>query len=200
MNSSIALRHPAAEAITLAREANDFIAAAAKRHPTRFAGFAALPVADPQKASDELDRVVRDYGFKGALINGHHRGRYLDAPFFSPLLERAAELGVPVYLHPTPPSERVIDALYGGFAPEVTFLFAEMGLGDGDHHPALGRWAPNLTLQNEPLQSPGGGVDACRQGSGSGSRRAVRLDCGGHEMDRSRRNDDSPLCRSHGES
>lgn len=119
----------APEAIALAREANEAVAAAARRHPTRFAGFAAVPLADPQRASDELERTVRDYGFKGALINGHHRGRYLDDPFFSPLLERAAGLGVPVYLHPTPPSQRVIEALYAGFASEVTFTFAGPGWG-----------------------------------------------------------------------
>jgi predicted TIM-barrel fold metal-dependent hydrolase len=81
-----------------------------------------VPLADPQRASDELERAVRDYRFKGALINGHHRGRYLDDPFLSPFLERAAGgPGVQVYLHPTPPTE-IVDALYGGFAPEVTFL------------------------------------------------------------------------------
>lgn len=119
----------AAEASALAREANDFVAAAAKRHPTRFAGFAAVPLADPQRASDELERTVREHGFKGALINGHHRGRYLDDPFFSPFLDRAAALGVPIYLHPTPPPQPVVDALYSGFAPEVTFLFAAAGWG-----------------------------------------------------------------------
>jgi predicted TIM-barrel fold metal-dependent hydrolase len=40
-----------------------------------------------------------------ALIDIHHRGRYLDDPFFSPFLERAAALGVPVYLHPTAPPD-----------------------------------------------------------------------------------------------
>ena len=120
---------PAPQAIALAREANDFVAAAVRRHPKRFAGFAAVPLADPQRASDELERTVHEYGFKGALINGHQRGRYLDDPFFSPFLERAAALGVPVYLHPTLPSQSVIDALYAGFAPEVSFQFAGAGWG-----------------------------------------------------------------------
>ena len=56
----------AAEAIEIAREANDFVAAAVKRHPSRFAGFAALPIAAPEQAAAELERTVRDYGFKGA--------------------------------------------------------------------------------------------------------------------------------------
>lgn len=89
----------AAEAVALAREANDRLAEAVRRHPSRFAGFAALPTAAPDTAADELERIVRTYGFKGAMINGHIRGRYLDDPFFWPILERAEALQVPLYLH-----------------------------------------------------------------------------------------------------
>ena len=119
----------AEEAAALAREANDFVAAAVKRHPTRFAGFAAVPTADPPRAADELERTIDLYGFKGAMINGHHRGRYLDDPFFSPIFERAQSLNVPIYLHPTQPPQPVVDALYNGFSPEVSFLFANAGWG-----------------------------------------------------------------------
>jgi len=65
-------------AMALAREANDFLADAVKKNPERFAGFAVLPTATPDKAAKELERMVRDHGFKGAMINGHHRGRCLD--------------------------------------------------------------------------------------------------------------------------
>lgn len=119
----------AAEATVLTREANDFVAAAAERHPARFAAFAVVPLAAPGKAADELERMVRERGFKGAVINGHHRGRYLDEQFFWPILERAESLGVPIYLHPTQPPQPVIDASYGGFAPEVTYMLASVGWG-----------------------------------------------------------------------
>ena len=119
----------AASAIALAREANDFLADAITRNPTRFAGFAALPTAAPGKAADELERMVREHGFKGAVINGHCRGRYLDDRFFWPILERAEVLNVPIYLHPTPPPQAVIDASYAGFAPIVTEMFAGPGWG-----------------------------------------------------------------------
>jgi uncharacterized protein len=119
----------AAEATVLAREANDFVAEAQKRHPARFAGFAALPISAPQQAAEELERTVRDHGFKGALINGHHRGRYLDDKFFGPILERAESLGVPIYLHPTQPPQAVVEASYAGFSPDVTFMFANSGWG-----------------------------------------------------------------------
>jgi uncharacterized protein len=117
------------EAGALAREANDLVAAAAGRYPTRFAGFAALPIAAPEKAAAELERTVREDGFKGALINGHHRGRYLDDPFFWPILERAEALAVPIYIHPTMPPPAVIEASYGRFTSEVTNLFAGPGWG-----------------------------------------------------------------------
>lgn len=119
----------AAEGAVLAREANDFVADAVKRHPSRFAGFAALPIGAPDKAADELERTVREHSFKGALINGHHRGRYLDDKFFWPVLERAESLGVPIYLHPTQPPQAVVEASFAGFAPDVTFMFANAGWG-----------------------------------------------------------------------
>ena len=67
----------ATEAVALAREENDRIAETVRRHPGRFAGFAALPTPAPDTAADELERMVREHGFEGALINGHTRGRYL---------------------------------------------------------------------------------------------------------------------------
>ena len=113
-----------ADAIAVARDANDQLAAAVRQHPTRFAGFAALPTAAPDVAADELERTVRDYGFKGALINGHSRGRYLDEPFFWPILERAEALDVPLYLHPTPPPRAVVEATYAGLSPRITALLS----------------------------------------------------------------------------
>ena len=119
----------AAEALPATREANDFLAEAVKKHPTRFAGLAALPTAAPDKAAAELELMVRRHGFKGAIINGHNRGRYLDDKFYWPILERAEALDVPIYLHPTPPPQPIIDASYGGFSPAVTFLLSGPGWG-----------------------------------------------------------------------
>jgi len=118
-----------AEALALARESNDFLADAIKRNPTRFAGFAALPTASPERAAEELERMVRGYGFRGAVINGHNRGRYLDDQFYRPILERAEALGVPIYLHPTQPPKPVIETSYGGFAPIVSDMLAGPGWG-----------------------------------------------------------------------
>lgn len=117
------------DAMALARESNDFLAEAIKRNPARLAGFAALPTATPDEAAKELDRMVRDHGFKGAVINGHNQGRYLDNHFFWPIFESAEALSVPIYLHPTKPPKPVIEASYGGFAPIVTDMFAGAGWG-----------------------------------------------------------------------
>ena len=113
----------AADAIPMARDTNDYLADAVKKYPTRFAGFAAVPTGAPDKAAEELDRRVRE-GFKGAVINGHNRGRYLDNKFYWPILECAEALNVPIYLHPTPPPQPVIDVSYGGFSPIVTDMLA----------------------------------------------------------------------------
>jgi len=63
-------------AIRLAHAANDFLAREIERHPTRYAGFAHLPLQDPKAAADELARCVAELGFKGAMINDHTNGHY----------------------------------------------------------------------------------------------------------------------------
>jgi predicted TIM-barrel fold metal-dependent hydrolase len=122
LNSPGVEQAEAAEQLSIAVESNDFLAEAVKKYPSRFAAFAALPVAAPDRAAEELDRRVRQQGFKGTLINGHTRGRYLDDKFFSPILERAEALNVPIYLHPTVPPKAVVDASFGGFSPAVTAM------------------------------------------------------------------------------
>jgi predicted TIM-barrel fold metal-dependent hydrolase len=119
----------AAEAMALAHEANDVLSQAVKKYPKRFAGLAVMPTAAPDKAAAELERMVRDHGFVGAVIHGHNRGRYFDDKFFWPILERAQALDVPIYLHPTMPPQAVIDVSFGGFAPAVTDAFAGPGWG-----------------------------------------------------------------------
>lgn len=94
-------------ATRLARRVNDFLADQMARQATRFGGFAHLAVQDPTGAADELERCVRELGMQGAMINGQTGGTYLDDDRCSPLWERAADLGVPIYIHPNNPPERV---------------------------------------------------------------------------------------------
>jgi predicted TIM-barrel fold metal-dependent hydrolase len=102
-------------AVAISREVNDWLADAIAAHPARLAGFAMLPTQSPTDAAAELERTVRDLGFKGALINGHTNGRYLDDPSFDVLLGRAESLGVPIYIHPTDPPPAVSEVYYAPF-------------------------------------------------------------------------------------
>ena len=103
-------------AVAVTRRANDRLAAAIAAHPTRFAGFAALPTSDPQAAADELERTVAELGFKGAMIHGLANGSFIDDKRFWPIFERAERLDVPIYLHPSVPHPAVMDAYYKEYA------------------------------------------------------------------------------------
>ena len=114
----------AALANRLTREANDALAKAVAAHPDRFAAFATLPMTDPHAAASELERAVRDLGFRGALINGTIRGRFLDDSAFAPVLAKAESLGVPLYLHPSLPPPSVMQAYFSGLSPLQSFTLA----------------------------------------------------------------------------
>ena len=59
LNSPGVEQAEAAEQLSIAVESNDFLAEAVKKYPSRFAAFAALPVAAPDRAAEELDRRRR---------------------------------------------------------------------------------------------------------------------------------------------
>jgi 2,3-dihydroxybenzoate decarboxylase len=99
-SSGVLRETDAAAAIKNAKGENDFLAKEIQKHPTRYAGFATLPMQFPKQAADELERCVKELGFKGALVNGHIQGHYLDEAMFLPFWERLEALGVPLYLHP----------------------------------------------------------------------------------------------------
>ncbi|MEI9889244.1 MAG: amidohydrolase family protein [Caulobacteraceae bacterium] len=88
-------------AVGLAADANDQLGEACAKHPDRFTGMAACAPQDPAAAAREIERAVAKLGFKAVMINGHTQGEYLDAPKFLPILEAAAALKVPIYIHPT---------------------------------------------------------------------------------------------------
>jgi 2,3-dihydroxybenzoate decarboxylase len=115
------------EAVALARSSNDEMAEAVRKHPARFAGLAAVAPQNPAEAAKELERGVRKLGLKGAIVNSHTRGEYLDDPKFWPIFEAAEALKVPIYLHPTalpaamlqPFLERGLDGAIYGFGAET---------------------------------------------------------------------------------
>ena len=87
-------------AISRAAAVNDLLATTVAEHPDRFAGFAALPLQDPDAAATELERSVTQLGLTGALVNAHTQGRYLDDPALRIVWDHAQGLDVPLYLHP----------------------------------------------------------------------------------------------------
>jgi predicted TIM-barrel fold metal-dependent hydrolase len=114
----------AARAVPVARAFNDAVAEAVRAHPGRFAGFAALPTADPGASAAELERAVHELGFVGALVNGRTLERFLDEQFFWPIFEAAEALEVPLYLHPMMPPRPVYDLYYDGFGEHVGAMLA----------------------------------------------------------------------------
>ena len=140
-------------AVETAQRANDVLAEAIAVHPRRFAGFAALPMQDPDAAAAELTRCVRDLAFKGALVNGFsqvgtpERVVYYDAPAYLPFWATVEQLGVPFYLHPRDPllSREPIYEGHPWFMGPVWAFAVEtalhalrlMGSGLFDRHPRL---------------------------------------------------------------
>lgn len=100
----------AAQARALAALANDRIVALQRADPRRYAALAAIAPQDPVAAARELERAVKTLGLKGAIINSHTHGEYLDDPKFWPIFESAEALGVPIYLHPRDPAPAMLDA------------------------------------------------------------------------------------------
>ncbi len=100
VSPGVQIERDQAKAISAAARVNDLLAAEIAKHPTRYAGFAHLPMQEPAAAVGELERCVTQLGFKGALINGHTNGIYLDDAKFLPFWECVAALDVPVYIHP----------------------------------------------------------------------------------------------------
>ena len=112
----LSLHNPAVQGIPeakraaeVARKANDILAEFIAKHPDRFAGFAALPMQDPDAAITELTRCVKELGFKGTMVNGFSQVGdantvvYLDDPRYLPFWAKLEQLDLPLYLHPRDP-------------------------------------------------------------------------------------------------
>lgn len=99
----------ASAANDLARRANDYLAEHVAKRPARFQGFAALPMQDPELAANEVERCIRDLGFRGAMVNGYspigNAGEltYYDEEAYRPFWRVAEALAAPFYLHPRNP-------------------------------------------------------------------------------------------------
>src|SRR5262249_37817453 len=109
-------------AVELARRVNDRLYGAIVAHPTRFAGFAALPTADPVAAADELERCVTRLGLKGAMIHGLPLGKCVADRHFCPTYARAYQFDAPIYFHPSLPHAGVTEAYYADSAHQFPMV------------------------------------------------------------------------------
>ena len=89
----------ASVAIATSREANDEVGEMAKSWPDRFAALATLPMQDVNAAIIELERVMAQPSFKGAMINDNINGRQLDDPEFLPFWKAAEAAGAMILFH-----------------------------------------------------------------------------------------------------
>ena len=135
------------EAVRLAREINNYLYAAIMKYPERLGAFAVLPMQSPPEAAKELERTVRELGFKGAMVNGHTNGVYLDDDSYSELLNTAESLDVPIYIHPVDPPDEIAkkyflsnEVIITGWAWQVetaNHLIRLISGGVFDRHPRL---------------------------------------------------------------
>jgi 5-carboxyvanillate decarboxylase len=98
----------AAAATVMAKKINNELFELTRQYPDRFSGMATLAPQNPKEAAAELQRSVKELGFKGGLINSHTKGEYLDDKKYWGILEMAEKLDVPIYIHPRGPSPEMI--------------------------------------------------------------------------------------------
>jgi len=79
---------------------NEGLAKWVAAHPDRFVAMASVALQHPDLAAQQLEDGVKRLGLRGASIGGHVNGEDLSLPKYDPFWAKAAELGVPVVMHP----------------------------------------------------------------------------------------------------
>ena len=90
----------AEDAHDLSRILNDHIAELCRAYPQRFFGLGTLPMQSPDLAIQEMERCMLELGLAGIEIGSHVNEWNLSEPLLFPVFERAAELGVSLFVHP----------------------------------------------------------------------------------------------------
>jgi predicted TIM-barrel fold metal-dependent hydrolase len=84
-------------------------------NPSRYAGFAVVPMSDPIAATAELRYAVKELGLRGAMVWNHlPNGTYYDDEAYAPFWAAAESLGAPIYIHPVSPTPDVSKLLFAG--------------------------------------------------------------------------------------
>ena len=130
----------------LATLANDLLAEAIRRHPDRYAGLATVAPQDPARAVKELERAINKLKLNGVIINSHTNDEYLSERKYWPILEAAAALNAPLYLHPRAPrpamaaayrTDQLEHAIWGYQAETGLHALRLITSGVFDHFPNL---------------------------------------------------------------
>jgi len=90
-------------AVELARLVNDAFAKIQKERGDHFIPLATLPLNAPAASIVELERAVRTLGLRGATVFSNVNGVALSDKRFWPMYEKANELNLTFFMHPTFP-------------------------------------------------------------------------------------------------
>jgi aminocarboxymuconate-semialdehyde decarboxylase len=138
-----------ADAVAVARATNDWLADLSASRPEQVWAVAVLPAGQPEAAAEELRRAV-SRGLVGCSLLTNVQGLRLDDERFRPILDTAAELDVPVVLHPAPPPVPDLFVEFGlmttvGFPVETTLAVTRLVLGGlFERHPGFRLLAPHV--------------------------------------------------------
>ncbi|MBO0829865.1 MAG: amidohydrolase family protein [Streptosporangiales bacterium] len=133
----------AADGAWLARRQNEALASVVAAHPARFRAAAVVPLQDTAAAVAELRHAVAELGHSAVQIGARVEDVGLDDPLLDPFWSEAAELGVPVVVHPAELSvperhRRLFLHIVVGNPAETTFAAAALLLGGVlERHPSL---------------------------------------------------------------
>lgn len=117
--------------VEVARIVNDAYAELIAKHPSRFKGFASIPMDAPDAALKELDRALGELRMNGVVLLSNIRGRSLTDPSYRPFFEEANRRRTCIFLHPMIPvqsepfNEYVLGPLVG-FPFDTSLAVARM--------------------------------------------------------------------------
>jgi aminocarboxymuconate-semialdehyde decarboxylase len=156
---------------------NNAIAESIAPHKDRFIGLAGVAMQEPELAAKELERCVKDLGFRGCEIISNVKGENLHERRFAPLYKKMIELDVPAFIHPNNvlgrdrlepfflnnlignPTDTAVAAaclIFGGVLQEMPKLKFVLAHGGGTCPLLRGRWehAWELHLVDTPITRP----------------------------------------------